>query len=100
MGRQLSSLGLDPSKAMKRVRSESRCRKRERLSDHGDGMDVDDDEGSNKKMKIRSKLRSILRARSMSRPPVHEMVPGEGYKASAQKVKELKNGKEFSSPEE
>ncbi|CAI9264461.1 unnamed protein product [Lactuca saligna] len=89
MGRQLSSLGLDPSKAMKRVRSESRGRKRERSSDHGEGMDVDDDEGSNKKMKMRSKSKS----RSMSRPPVHELVPGEGYKDSAQKVKAFKMGK-------
>ncbi|XP_023762644.1 nucleolar GTP-binding protein 1 [Lactuca sativa] len=89
MGRQLSSLGLDPSKAMKRVRSESMGRKRERSSDHGDGMDVDDDEGSNKKMKIRSKSKS----RSMSRPRVHELVPGEGYKDSAQKVKAFKMGK-------
>ncbi|CAH1423295.1 unnamed protein product [Lactuca virosa] len=93
MGRQLSSLGLDPSKARKRVRSESRGRKRERSSDHGDGMDVDADEGSNKKMKIRSKSRSMLRARSMSRPPVHELVPGKGYKDSAQKVKAFKMGK-------
>ncbi|GKE62805.1 hypothetical protein Tco_1513172, partial [Tanacetum coccineum] len=54
MGRQLSDLGLDPSKALDRVRSKSRGRKRERSSDHGgDEMDVDND-GSNKKLRLRS----------------------------------------------
>ncbi|KAI3516324.1 hypothetical protein L1887_15238 [Cichorium endivia] len=66
MGRQLSSLGLDPRKAIERVRSKSRGRKRERSSD---GMDVDDD-GDNKKMRVRSKSRSMSESRSRSRPPV------------------------------
>lgn len=89
MGRQLSSLGLDPRKAIERVRSKSRGRKRERSSD---GMDVDDD-GDNKKMRVRSKSRSMSESRSRSRPPVGELVPGEGYKDSAQKVKAFKMGK-------
>lgn len=91
MGRQLSSLGLDPSKAIERMRSKSRGRKRERSSDHGDGMDVDNDGDSNKKMRFRSTSQS--RSRSRSRPPVHELVPGEGYKDSEQKMKAHKLGK-------
>ncbi|KAL8157137.1 nucleolar GTP-binding protein 1-like [Apium graveolens] len=85
MGRQLSSLGLDPSLAINRARSKSRGRKRERSSDPGDGaMDVDA-EHSNKKLR----LRSTSRSRSMSRPP-NEVVPGEGYKDSVQKMKAIK----------
>ncbi|GJR65011.1 hypothetical protein Tco_0011076 [Tanacetum coccineum] len=58
MGRQLSDLGLEPSKALDRVRSKSRGRKKERSSDHGgDEMDVDND-GSNKKLRLRSLSRS------------------------------------------
>ncbi|KAI3717433.1 hypothetical protein L1987_69043 [Smallanthus sonchifolius] len=84
MGRQLSSLGLDPSKAIERVRSKSRGRKRDRSTDHD--MDVDND-GSNKKMRARSL------SRSRSRPPTNELVPGEGFKDSAQKIKAFKLGK-------
>ncbi|KAL4572830.1 hypothetical protein LXL04_019616 [Taraxacum kok-saghyz] len=84
MGRQLSSLGLDPSKAIERVRSKSRGRKRERSSDH---MDMEIDGDSNKKVRLRST------SRSRSRPPVHEVVPGEGYKDSAMKIKAFKMGK-------
>lgn len=85
MGRQLSSLGLDPTSAINRARSKSRGRKRERSQDGDDGaMDVDG-EHSNKKMR----LRSTSRSRSMSRPP-HEVVPGEGYKDSVQKMKAMK----------
>ncbi|GJY49307.1 nucleolar GTP-binding protein 1-like protein [Tanacetum coccineum] len=59
MGRQLSDLGLEPSKALDRVRSKSRGRKRERSSDHGgDEMDVDND-GSNKKLRLRSLSKSV-----------------------------------------
>ncbi|KAJ0446928.1 putative NOG1 helical domain-containing protein [Helianthus annuus] len=91
MGRQLSSLGLDPSKAIERVRSKSRGRKRERSTDHGgDDMNVDDD-GSNKKMRLRSLSRP--RSRSSSRPPTDVVVPGEGYKDSAQKIQAFKMGK-------
>ncbi|KAJ6424754.1 hypothetical protein OIU85_001359 [Salix viminalis] len=91
MGRQLSALGVDPSKAINRLRERSlsrRGRKRERSTDrgHDDGgaMDMDVDQ-PNKKLR----LRSTSRSRSMSRPP-NEVVPGEGYKDSAQKSKALK----------
>ncbi|KAI3824916.1 hypothetical protein L1987_06389 [Smallanthus sonchifolius] len=88
MGRLLSSLGLDPSKAIERVRSKSRGRKRDRSTDHD--MDVDND-GSNKKMRARSL--STSGSRSRSRPPTNELVPGEGFKDSAQKIKAFKLGK-------
>ncbi|XP_044478877.1 nucleolar GTP-binding protein 1-like [Mangifera indica] len=92
MGRQLSSLGLDPSLAMNRARSKSRGRKRERSPDrgnidNGDAMDMDVDQ-PNKKLR----LRSMSRSRSKSRPP-SEVAPGEGFKDSAQKVKAIKLGK-------
>ncbi|CAI0628649.1 unnamed protein product [Linum tenue] len=64
MGRQLSSLGIDPSRAIERARSRSvsrKGRKRER-SVGGDG--------------------SVL-----SQRPLGEVVPGEGFKDSAQKMK-------------
>ncbi|KAK3205289.1 hypothetical protein Dsin_019335 [Dipteronia sinensis] len=94
MGRQLSTLGLDPSMAINRARSKSRGRKRERSvdrvdRDNGDAMDVDMDQ-PNKKMRLRS--RSAPRSRSTSRPP-SELVPGEGFKDSAQKVKAHKLAK-------
>ncbi|KAL3501233.1 hypothetical protein ACH5RR_035682 [Cinchona calisaya] len=80
MGRQLSALGLDPSMAINRARSKSRGRKRERSPERGENaMDIDNDQPS-KKLRLRS------RSRSMSRPPT-EVVPGEGFKDSAQKVK-------------
>lgn len=86
MGRQLSSLGLDPSLAINRARSKSRGRKRERSPERGeDVMDVDNDQPS-KKLRLRS------RSRSRSRPP-NEVVPGEGFKDSAQKVKAVKLAK-------
>lgn len=84
MGRQLSALGLDPTLAINRARSKSRGRKRERSVDRTEGMesmDVDDDT-PNKKLRLRS------RSRSKSRPP-GEVVPGEGFKDSAQKSKAL-----------
>lgn len=90
MGRQLSDLGLDPTLAVNRARSRSlsrRGRKRERTIDGGEGMDIDTDR-SDKKQKIRDRSRS----RSQSRPP-SEVVPGEGFKDSAQKVKAMKLGK-------
>ncbi|CAE5957083.1 unnamed protein product [Arabidopsis arenosa] len=94
MGRELSSLGLDPSSALNRARSKSRGRKRERYDDLSkDAMDVDvnDDEQQKKKMCLRSKSRSLSRSRSVSRPP-HEVLPGEGFKDSAQKIKAIKIG--------
>ncbi|MBA0824885.1 hypothetical protein Goarm_021522 [Gossypium armourianum] len=92
MGRQLSSLGLDPSLAIKRARSKSRGRKRERSvdkreGDGGDAMDIDDNQASKK-----LRLRSTSRSRSQSRPP-GEVIPGEGLKDSAQKIKAIKLAK-------
>ncbi|KAJ7012873.1 nucleolar GTP-binding protein 1 [Populus alba x Populus x berolinensis] len=91
MGRQLSAMGVDPSKAITRLRERSlsrRGRKRERSTDrgHDDGgaMDMDVDQ-PNKKLR----LRSTSRSRSRSRPP-NEVVPGEGFKDSVQKSKALK----------
>ncbi|XP_068662794.1 nucleolar GTP-binding protein 1-like [Aristolochia californica] len=95
MGRQLSSLGLDPSAAVGRARSVSRGRKRERSPvrrDDVESMDIDNDQ-SNKKMRMRSRSISMPRSRSRSRPP-GEVVPGEGYKDSAQKIKAFKLGKQ------
>ncbi|XP_008790583.2 nucleolar GTP-binding protein 1-like [Phoenix dactylifera] len=92
MGRQLSSLGLDPTAAINRTRSRSvsrRGRKRERSlgREDGDAMDLDDEQ-SNKKLRTRSRSRS----RSRSRPP-GEVTPGEGFKDSDQKLKALKIAK-------
>ncbi|KAK8926200.1 Nucleolar GTP-binding protein 1 [Platanthera zijinensis] len=85
MGRHLSGLGLDPSAAVDRARSRSlsrRGRKRERslAADGEEAMDIDDEHKS-KKLRTRS--------RSRSRLPV-EVVPGEGFKDSAQKVSAIK----------
>lgn len=86
MGRQLSNLGLDPTLAVNRARSKSRGRKRERsVVGKDDSMDVDGDEETPKK-KLRVSSRS--RSRSKSRPP-GEVVPGEGFKDSAQKSKAI-----------
>ncbi|KAF3973198.1 hypothetical protein CMV_003365 [Castanea mollissima] len=92
MGRQLSALGLDPSMAIDRARSRSRGQKRERSPDNdgGDAMDMDVDT-PNKKLRMRSRSRS----RSVSRP-LGEVVPGEGFKDSAQKVKAQKLAKRSS----
>ncbi|XWS52519.1 hypothetical protein CRYUN_Cryun11dG0077500 [Craigia yunnanensis] len=96
MGRQLSHMGLDPSLAINRVRSRSRGRKRERSLDRGDNdgseaMDMDVDR-PNKMLRVRSRSLSMSRSRSRSRPP-SELVPGEGFKDSAQKVKAHKLAK-------
>ncbi|GAB2220038.1 hypothetical protein Droror1_Dr00007680 [Drosera rotundifolia] len=93
LGRDLSSLGLDPSAAIDRARSKSRGRKRERLTERGsagDAMDVDVEQ-PNKKLRTRS----LSRSRSRSRPP-GELVPGEGFKDSAQKMKAIKLHKQAS----
>ncbi|KAH0451538.1 hypothetical protein IEQ34_018837 [Dendrobium chrysotoxum] len=89
MGRQLSSLGLDPSSAIYRARSRSvsrKGRKRDRSfardADDAEAMDIDDEHKS-KKLRLRS------RSRSRSRPP-GEVIPGEGLKDSAQKLKAIK----------
>ncbi|XP_057448954.1 nucleolar GTP-binding protein 1-like [Lotus japonicus] len=89
MGRDFSSVGLDPTLAIKRARSRSvsvRGRKRERSADGGDGMDIDGDTPS-KKLRL-----SRSRSRSVSRPP-NEVVPGEGFRDSAQKGKAIKLAK-------
>ncbi|KAG9135932.1 hypothetical protein Leryth_021174 [Lithospermum erythrorhizon] len=81
MGRELSSLGINPKEAINRARSKSRGRKRERSLGQNDSMDVDDD---NKKRRLMSRSRS----RSKSRPP-NEVIPGEGLKDSMQKSKAI-----------
>eukprot|EP00262_Sarcandra_glabra_P014584 TRINITY_DN4291_c0_g1_i6.p1 TRINITY_DN4291_c0_g1~~TRINITY_DN4291_c0_g1_i6.p1 ORF type:complete len:669 (+),score=109.30 TRINITY_DN4291_c0_g1_i6:152-2158(+) len=89
MGRQLSSLGLDPSAAINRARSRSiskRGQKRGRSITRGDDDDVMDIDQNNKKIRLWS------RSRSTSRPP-GEVVPGEGFKDSAQKLKAVKLAK-------
>eukprot|EP00262_Sarcandra_glabra_P014583 TRINITY_DN4291_c0_g1_i5.p1 TRINITY_DN4291_c0_g1~~TRINITY_DN4291_c0_g1_i5.p1 ORF type:complete len:670 (+),score=112.39 TRINITY_DN4291_c0_g1_i5:100-2109(+) len=90
MGRQLSSLGLDPSAAINRARSRSiskRGQKRGRSMTRGDDDDdVMDIDQNNKKIRLWS------RSRSTSRPP-GEVVPGEGFKDSAQKLKAVKLAK-------
>ncbi|CAL0334115.1 unnamed protein product [Lupinus luteus] len=94
MGRQLSSLGLDPSLAISRMRSRSvsrKGRKRDRSPESahgGDGMDIDGDTPSKKQRLSRSRSRS----RSVSRP-ANEVVPGEGFKDSIQKGKAIKLAK-------
>ncbi|KAL5718183.1 hypothetical protein ACHQM5_011116 [Ranunculus cassubicifolius] len=83
MGRQLTELGLDPSAAINsaRSRSVSRGRKRDRsVAVEGDAMDVDQPS---------KRLRVVSRSRSLSRPR-GEVVPGEGFKDSAQKLTALK----------
>ncbi|ESQ35834.1 hypothetical protein EUTSA_v10009939mg [Eutrema salsugineum] len=94
LGRELSSLGIDPSSAMNRARSKSRGRKRERFDDWGkDAMDVDmnDEQQMKKKLCLRSKSRSLSRERSVSRPP-YEVLPGEGFNDFSQKIKAIKIG--------
>ncbi|CAL5046550.1 unnamed protein product [Urochloa decumbens] len=84
MGRQLTSMGVDPSAAI--ARSKSRGRKRERSLSRAvaDGEDMEiDGQQSNKKLRLRS------RSRSKSRAP-EEVLPGEGFKDSAQKKKAIK----------
>ncbi|CAL5044052.1 unnamed protein product [Urochloa decumbens] len=84
MGRQLTSMGVDPSAAI--ARSKSRGRKRERslsrVAADGEDMEIDGQQ-SNKKLRLRS------RSRSKSRAP-EEVLPGEGFKDSAQKKKAIK----------
>ncbi|KAK9090150.1 hypothetical protein Sjap_023327 [Stephania japonica] len=97
MGRQLTSLGLDPTKAIERARGRSlsrKGRKRERSLAGEDevGDDAMDVDGDQPRKKLRLRSQSISRSRSRSRPP-SEVIPGEGFKDSAQKVKAIKIGK-------
>ncbi|KAH6815639.1 Nucleolar GTP-binding protein [Perilla frutescens var. frutescens] len=98
MGRQLSTLGLDPSKAINRARSKSRGRKRERSTDGGgnDGADSMEVDGDHQSKKLRMRSRSMSMSRSRSRPPSGELVPGEGFKDTAQKKKAIKIAKSSS----
>ncbi|KAM0854675.1 hypothetical protein ACQ4PT_050271 [Festuca glaucescens] len=84
MGRQLSSMGVDPTAAVNRLCSQSRGRKRERSLSRADGdyMEVDG-QHSDKKLRTRSRSRSQWR-------PMEEVVPGEGLRDSAQKKKAIK----------
>lgn len=89
MGRQLSNLGLNPTAAINRARSRSlsrKGRKRERsLSRNGEDGEamVIDDEHKSKKLRMRSRSRSLSRPRG-------EIIPGEGFRDSAQKLKAIK----------
>jgi len=89
MGRHLSNLGLDPSAAIERARSRSvlrQGRKRERSSgmeENADAMDID---------QPNKRPRMLSRSRSASRPP-GEVIPGEGFKDTPQKLKAMKLGK-------
>ncbi|KNA07116.1 hypothetical protein SOVF_174800 [Spinacia oleracea] len=93
MGRQLTKMGIDPSAAILRARSKSRGQKRQRspeVGGEGDVMDMDVEQ-PNKKLRALSRPRS----RSLSRPP-GEVVPGEGFKDSIQKVKAINLAKKSS----
>ncbi|KAF5198826.1 Nucleolar gtp-binding protein [Thalictrum thalictroides] len=79
MGRELSALGLDPSSSINCARSVTRGRKRERSVARGDEATAMDADQPNKKQR----MRSLSRARSLSRPP------GEGFKDSKQKIAAL-----------
>ncbi|VAI83880.1 unnamed protein product [Triticum turgidum subsp. durum] len=85
LGRQLTSMGVDPTAAVNRLRSQSRGRKRERSLSRADGDDAMEVDGqhSDKKLRMRS------RSRSKSRP-IEEVVPGDGIRDVAQKKKAIK----------
>ncbi|KAF5748752.1 Nucleolar GTP-binding protein 1 [Tripterygium wilfordii] len=90
MGRQLSALGLDPARAISRSRS--RGFKRGRSLDREGNNDYNAMDVGQPNKKLRTRSRSMSRSRSRSRPP-SEVVPGEGFKDSAQKVKAIKIAK-------
>uniref|UniRef100_A0A453H263 Uncharacterized protein n=1 Tax=Aegilops tauschii subsp. strangulata TaxID=200361 RepID=A0A453H263_AEGTS len=71
LGRQLTSMGVDPTAAVNRLRSQSRGRKRERSLSRADGDDAMDVDGQHSDKKLRTRSRS----RSKSRP-IEEVVPG------------------------
>ncbi|KAM0884667.1 hypothetical protein ACQ4PT_030832 [Festuca glaucescens] len=88
LGRQLTSMGVDPTAAVNRLRSQSRGRKRERSLSRAEGDDMEvDGQHSDKKLRTRS------RSRSQSRP-MTEVVPGEGLRDSAQKKKAIKKSRD------
>ncbi|KAF7094277.1 hypothetical protein CFC21_096599 [Triticum aestivum] len=85
LGRQLTSMGVDPTAAVNRLRSQSRGRKRERSLSRADGDDAMDVDGQHSDKKLRTRSRS----RSKSRP-IEEVVPGDGIRDVAQKKKAIK----------
>ncbi|XBH93910.1 hypothetical protein VPH35_084766 [Triticum aestivum] len=68
--RQLTSMGVDPTAAVNRLRNQSRGRKRERSLSRADGDDAMDVDGQHSD----KKLRTMSRSRSKSRP-IEEVVP-------------------------
>lgn len=89
LGRQLTSMGVDPTAAVNRLRSQSRGRKRERSLSRADGDDAMDVDGQHSDKKLRTRLRS----RSKSRP-IEEVVPGDGIRDVAQKKKAIKKSRD------
>ncbi|KAM3194567.1 hypothetical protein ACQJBY_070936 [Aegilops geniculata] len=89
LGRQLTSMGVDPTAAVKRLRSQSRGRKRERSLIRADGDDAMDVDGQHSDKKLRTRSRS----RSKSRP-IEEVVPGDGIRDVAQKKKAIKKSRD------
>jgi nucleolar GTP-binding protein len=89
LGRQLTSMGVDPTAAVNRLRSQSRGRKRERSLSRADGNDAMDVDGQHSDKKLRTRSRS----RSKSRP-IEEVVPGDGIRDIAQKKKAIKKSRD------
>jgi len=89
MGRQLTSMGVDPTAAVNRLRSQSRGRKRERSLSRADGDDAMDVDGQHSDKKLRTRSRS----RSKSRP-ITDVVPGDGIRDIAQKKKAIKKSRD------
>ncbi|KAF7107375.1 hypothetical protein CFC21_108007 [Triticum aestivum] len=89
LGRQLTSMGVDPTAAVNRLRSQSRGRKRERSLSRADGDDAMDVDGQHSDKKLRTRSRS----RSKSRP-IEEVVPGDGIRDVAQKKKAIKKSRD------
>jgi len=89
LGRQLTSMGVDPTAAVNRLRSQSRGRKRERSLSRADGDDAMDVDGQHSDKKLRTRSRS----RSKSRP-ITDVVPGDGIRDIAQKKKAIKKSRD------
>ncbi|GIL62619.1 hypothetical protein Vafri_16810 [Volvox africanus] len=92
MTRSLGALGIDASKVVDRVRSQSRGRKRERSASKARGgedgdVEMGEDGGKSKKRVHSSKSRSMSRGRSLS---LAEPRPGSGLKDVAQRNKGIK----------
>ncbi|GMH35312.1 hypothetical protein BSKO_03180 [Bryopsis sp. KO-2023] len=90
MQEQLERLGMDPSKALDRIKAESRGRSRSRKKRTADAMEVDDGEDQPPKKRIHSsRSRSMSRGRSLS---LAKPKAGSGVKDSAQLNKAVKMG--------